>query len=155
MDTSITRELRADPEVVFALAAAVEDWPRLLPHYRWVRVLAEQPGGRLVEMAARRDLLGRLGIPLWWRSLQSPDPSSRTIRFEHVAGITRGMQVEWRLLPRADGRLEVRIRHVFRPHWPVPDWLVERVVGQFFVNAVAARTLWHISQLAEQTPKRA
>jgi ribosome-associated toxin RatA of RatAB toxin-antitoxin module len=155
MDTCITRVLDADPDVLFALAAAVEDWPRLLPHYRWVRLLGDQPGGRLVEMAARRDVLGHLGIPLWWRSIQSPDPASRTIRFEHVAGITRGMRVEWQLRPRGDGRLEVRIRHVFRPRWPVPERLIEAIVGQYFVNAVAARTLQHLGRLAEQAPKRA
>ena len=37
MEVTTRIRMRADPDVVFALAAAVEDWPRLLPHYRRVR----------------------------------------------------------------------------------------------------------------------
>src|SRR5439155_22959061 len=39
METTTRIRVQADPDVVFALAAAVEDWPRLLPHYRGVQVL--------------------------------------------------------------------------------------------------------------------
>ena len=46
MDTCISRLVHAEPEIVFQLAAAVEDWPRILPHYRWVRVLASHGGRR-------------------------------------------------------------------------------------------------------------
>ena len=51
------------------------------------------------------------------------------------------MQVEWRIDPLGNGWLEVEIRHVFRPPWPVPDAVVHLVVGEYFVNAVARRTL--------------
>lgn len=155
MQTCITRLMRADLEVVFSLAASVEDWPQLLPHYRWVRVLGERDGQRLVEMAARRDVLAGLGIPLWWRAIETPDLAGRRIGFQHVAGLTRGMQVAWELDPRADGYLEVSIRHAFRPRWPVPDPLLEAIVGEYFVNGVARRTLDHLARLAERRQKRA
>jgi ribosome-associated toxin RatA of RatAB toxin-antitoxin module len=158
LDTSITRRVRADPDVVFQLASAVEDWPRILPHYRWVRILGDDGHGcRTVEMAARRDVLGRVGFPLRWTAVQTVHPADRRIEFEHVHGITRGMYVTWTI----DAALgEVVIRHVFRPAWPVPDSLVHLIVGEYFVNGVARRTLRRIGQLAEaragfQQPDRA
>jgi ribosome-associated toxin RatA of RatAB toxin-antitoxin module len=149
VDTSISRRVNADPAIVFELAAAVEDWPRILPHYRWVRVLATATDGqRTVAMAARRDVCLGLAIPLQWTSVVTPDAQHHRIEFEHVRGITRGMRVAW-TLERADGVLVVRIRHRFEPPWPVPDVLVQRIVGDYFVNGVARRTLRCIGDLAE------
>lgn len=149
MDTHVALRAQADADRLFRLAAVVENWPRLLPHYRWVRVVhVESDRRRLVEMAARREVFRQHSLPLWWRSIQVLDPSARRIRFEHVGGITRGMQVEWRIDPLDDGWLEVDIRHVFRPSWPVPDAVIHQVVGQYFVNAVARRTLAHLTAYA-------
>src|SRR6266568_803171 len=101
MDISTERVARADPRNVFELAAAVQDWPRILPHYRWVRVLASEaprtttldmaarPNVTL-DMAARRDVIGRIAFPLRWTAVQRVDPVEMRIDFEHVAGITRG-----------------------------------------------------------------
>ncbi len=141
--------MRADPAIVFQLAAGVEDWPRILPHYRWVRVLASQPDGRrTVSMAARRDVLPGLGVPLQWTAIQTIHEGERRIEFEHVRGITRGMRVAWTI--QSDGAaLAVSIRHVFEPRWPVPDALVRLIVGDYFVNGVARRTLRRIGDLAE------
>jgi ribosome-associated toxin RatA of RatAB toxin-antitoxin module len=149
--------MRADPAVVFQLAAAVEDWPRILPHYRWVRVLASHPDGRrTVAMAARRDVCPGLAVPLRWTALQTLDPRARRIEFEHVRGITRGMRVVWTIeladaapIGSGTGALAVQIRHVFEPRWPVPDALVRLIVGEYFVNGVAQRTLRCIGALAE------
>jgi ribosome-associated toxin RatA of RatAB toxin-antitoxin module len=148
MDTHITRRVRADPDVVFQLAAAVEDWPRILPHYRWVRVLSDNGNGRrMVEMAARRDVVaaGNVGFPLRWTALETEHPHDRRIEFEHVHGVTRGMYVTWTI----DADANVVIRHVFHPRWPVPDALVHLIVGEYFVNGVARRTLRRIGDLAE------
>jgi ribosome-associated toxin RatA of RatAB toxin-antitoxin module len=153
MDTSISREVHADSAIVFQLAMAVEDWPRILPHYRWVRVLASHADGRrTVSMAARRDVCPGLAIPLQWTAIQTIDEHERRIEFEHVRGITRGMQVAW-TMDRGDSALLVQIRHVFKPRWPVPDALVRLIVGDYFVNGVARRTLRRIGDLAEaRTP---
>lgn len=162
MDTSISRRVQADPATIFRLAAAVEDWPRILPHYQWVRVLEVRADGRRrVAMAARRDVVGGLGFPLRWTAIQSVDEQARRIEFEHVGGITRGMYVAWTLEPveaLRQGRDErhlaepaclVRIRHVFHPRWPVPAAVVRLIVGEYFVNGVARRTLRRIGELAE------
>ncbi len=149
MDTSISRQTTARSEDVFALAAAVDEWPRILPHYRWVRVLANHgEGQRIVEMAARRDVVGRLGFPLHWTALQTVHPESRRIEFEHVRGVTRGMRVAWTIEPAA-AAVQVTIRHIFEPGWPVPELLVREIVGEYFVNGVARRTLNRICVLAE------
>jgi len=157
MDTHIERVMRADVDTVYQLAAAVEDWPRILPHYRWVRVLETAPDGRrTVEMAARRDVLDAAwsGIPLRWTAVQTLDPIEPRVSFEHVAGVTRGMRVAWTFADSPDGALRVSIRHEFEPRWPVPPLLVRLIVGEYFVNGVAARTLRRIAELAEARADR-
>jgi uncharacterized membrane protein len=144
METTTSIQVRADRDVVYALASAVERWPAILPHYRWVRVLQDEGTRRVVEMAARRD-----AIPVRWTAIQELYPEERRIAFRHIGGITRGMEVAWTLVPNQDG-VHVRIWHAFRPRWPlVPDALVRLVVGQFFVHNIASRTLRRIKELAE------
>jgi ribosome-associated toxin RatA of RatAB toxin-antitoxin module len=153
MDTRISRLVHADAAIVFQLAAAVEDWPRILPHYRWVRVLSsDDDGRRTVTMAARRDVFPRLAIPLQWTSVVTLDEQHYRIEFEHVRGITRGMRVAWTIERTDAATVLVQIRHVFEPRWPVPDALVRRIVGEYFINGVARRTLRCIGDLAE-TPR--
>jgi aromatase len=152
VDTSIEQHIRADPRVIFNLAAEVQDWPRILPHYRRVNVLARHgPTRRTVEMAARRDVLpGWVGFPLRWTAVETTFPAEQRIEFEHIGGITRGMRVAWTIEPSThDASVLVRIRHVFEPHWPVPHVLVRLIVGEYFVNGVARRTLRRIAELAE------
>jgi ribosome-associated toxin RatA of RatAB toxin-antitoxin module len=151
MDTSISRHVVADPRTIFDLAARVEDWPRILPHYRWVRVLGAHSGGRTVEMAARRDVLPGLGVPLRWTAIESVLPDELRIEFEHIGGVTRGMRVAWTIEPGhgTPSGVRVQIRHTFAPSWPVPNALIRAVVGEYFVNGVARRTLQRIGELAE------
>jgi ribosome-associated toxin RatA of RatAB toxin-antitoxin module len=151
MNVSTERVARADPRKIFELAAAVEDWPRILPHYRWVRVLASEGMHlRTVDMAARRDVVGSIAIPLRWTAVQRVYPDEMRIEFEHVGGITRGMRVTWTISRVGDSSALVKIRHVFAPRWPAPDLLVRAVVGEYFVNGVARRTLRRICDLAQR-----
>jgi ribosome-associated toxin RatA of RatAB toxin-antitoxin module len=142
--------MRADPALVYDLAAAVERWPVILPHYRRVRVLHEDAGRRVVAMAAWRD-----GIPVAWTAVQECFPEERRITFRHIRGVTTGMDVAWRLDPSPDG-VQVSIWHRFEPRWPlVPDTLVRRVIGEFFVDNIAGKTLRRVREIAEaagQTP---
>ncbi len=151
MDTSISRAMRADARIVFDLAAEVADWPRILPHYRWVRVrTVEAPERRVVEMAARRDVVrGVLSVPLRWTAIETTYPSAGRIEFEHIGGITRGMRVAWTIECTAPARVVVRIRHVFEPRWPMPPAVLHAIVGEYFVNGVARRTLARIAEIAE------
>lgn len=130
--------MQAPEERIFALAADVERWPLLLPHYRYVRRLPAPNGERRFAMGARRG-----PIPLRWEAIQRPRPEERLIEFSHVGGVTRGMEVAWRLKP-VDGAVEVSIEHELRTHWPLFGPLVAS-----FVEAVAGRTLGRMKTLAE------
>jgi uncharacterized membrane protein len=140
--------IQADVMTIYQLAAAVERWPALLPHYRSVRVLRTQGNRRLVAMAAYRD-----GIPISWWAEQTCDPTIPRITFHHVRGVTRGMDVEWRFDARPDG-VHVAIHHDLRLGWPlVGGWVADRVIGPFFIANVAGKTLRRIKLLAESAPR--
>jgi len=140
---------------VYELAADIERWPGLLPHYRWVTVLRDLPDRgasrrRLVEMAATRD-----GFPVIWVSIQELDPRQHEVRYQHVRGMTRGMDVIWELTSSVDmGGTEgttVRLIHLFDPPWPRPfgPLIARYIVGGLFVHDIATKTLRRIKDLAE------
>lgn len=138
-------EVDAPYERIFTLAAEVERWPELLPHYRYVRRLPAPDGVRHFAMGARR---GR--IPVSWQATQRPLPGERRIEFTHTGGVTKGMQVAWRFEPR-DGAWEVSIHHELQLAWPVIGrFAAERVIGPHFIDAIAGRTLQQVKALAER-----
>lgn len=141
----------ADADLCFEVAADVERWPTILPHYRWVRFHEKHDFARgVVEMAAWR-AFGPLKYPTWWVSEMSSDSSSRTVTYKHVDGITRGMDVLWEVLPEEGGGTLLRITH----DWPGPDWPVigglaaDAVIGPHFISAIAGRTLAGVIRSAE------
>lgn len=146
MHTETAIRIRGPAEAIFGYAARVEDWPRLLPHYRSVRVLAARGLEKVVEMKARRG-----GIPVWWWARQVLLPAERRIRYTHLRGVTRGMEVEWRLVPEPGGSVLVTIVHDLDLRWPLVGRPVARwIIGPFFVEAIAQRTLGRIKALVER-----
>jgi ribosome-associated toxin RatA of RatAB toxin-antitoxin module len=140
------------PKVMFELARNVEEWPQLLPHYRYVRFRERGPdGGGLVEMSANRPF-GAMRWPTWWLSLMNVDPSAPAIRFRHIEGITTGMDVEWKFLAEHGGT-RVRIVHAWDgPSWPlIGSIAATRVIGPVFVHGIASRTLSGLAAVAERT----
>ena len=140
---------------IFALAAEVERWPALLPHYRYVRFTERRSdGGGIVEMSASRPF-GVLQWPTWWRSRMRVHPPGGTvgpsIRFTHIGGVTRGMEVEWSFSVVGDGT-HVRIVHVWDgPAWPaVGSSAATLVIGPVFVHGIASRTLAGLAAHAER-----
>lgn len=140
--------VRAPLERVFTVAADVERWPSFLPHYRWVRVLDRTRDRSTVEMAAWRPF-GMLHYPTWWVSEMRVLPQ-RAVRYRHVQGITRGMDVEWRFVPESEG-VEVTVVHQWSgPSWPVIGRLAaEWVIGPVFIQGIASRTLAGVKHRAE------
>lgn len=135
----------APVERIFALACATERWPQILPHYRYVRVIESGASSRTLEMSAWRD-----SIPVRWTARQWNDADRPHIRFKHVAGWTRGMDVEW-IFESVPGGTRVRIVHEFAFQFPVaPDFFGEHVIGRFFVQNIAGKTLRRIKELAER-----
>ena len=151
MQTENRTIMQGDLETIVSLAADVERWPVILPHYRWVRLIDGGGDEKLVEMAARR---GR--IPVRWQALQTIDRSDATpvIRYRHVRGVTRGMDVAWTFDPAPAG-IGVRIDHEFDPPWPlVGGTVADRVIGPHFVAAIAGQTLSTIKQIVENRDGR-
>lgn len=137
--------IRAPWERVFELAAATERWPELLPHYRFVRRLRGHADYKIVEMAAWRDI-----YPVRWIAVQRNLPAERRISFRHIRGVSRGMEVEWRLTPTPDGT-HVLIWHEFHSALPlVGAFFARRIVGDLFVSNIAGKTLRRFKQLAER-----
>jgi ribosome-associated toxin RatA of RatAB toxin-antitoxin module len=142
--------MRATPASVFEAASNVEQWPALLPHYRWVRMLERRAGGGVVEMAAWRPF-GPVGYPTWWVSEMWTDPVRATVRYRHIRGITAGMDVEWSIIPTMEGS-DVTIVHEWNgPGWPlVGRPAAELVIGPVFIHGIASRTLAGIRRAVER-----
>lgn len=144
--------IRGRYERIFELASRVEDWGRILPHYRYVRVLRREGNRKWVRMSAWRDF-----IPVTWSAIETVEPGSETepgrITFHHIKGLVRGMDVEWSFHATMDGEWLVRITHELgTPPMPtrlLRPWLVERVVGRGFIGYIAGKTLRQVKALAE------
>jgi ribosome-associated toxin RatA of RatAB toxin-antitoxin module len=149
MTTVDAQLVRAPIASIFTLARDVERWPAHLAHYRYVRFRDRAPAGGTVEMAAYRPF-GALNWPAWWLSLMEIDEQRPAIRFRHIAGITTGMDVEWRFSPTTGGT-RVEIVHVWDgPPWPLVGGIAAtRVIGPVFVHGIASRTLAGLAHAAE------
>lgn len=137
--------MRAPASRIFVLAADVERWPALLPHYRYVRRLPAPDGERRFAMGARRGPL-----PVRWEAVQRPLPDRGVIEFTHTAGVTRGMEVAWRLVERGDGTTDVSIEHELTLRWPlIGSWVAAHLIGPQLIDAIAGRTLRTLRALLE------
>jgi ribosome-associated toxin RatA of RatAB toxin-antitoxin module len=147
--------VRAPLRRIFEYAREVDRWPEHLPHYRWVRFRERaRDGGGLVEMAAWRPF-GSLRWPTWWLSEMSVSETAPNVRFRHVGGITKGMEVEWSFVPEGSAT-RVRIVHVWNgPPVPVVGAVAAiTVIGPVFVHGIASRTLAGLAAVAERGPLR-
>ena len=162
METLDERLVRATVKTIFELASRVENWPAHLSHYSYVRFRERRSdGGGLVEMSAFRpfhiiDTSSaplRFNWPTWWLSEMSVNNSEPSIRFRHVGGVTKGMDVEWSFSPGPDGiDTHVRILHVWDgPALPVVGiWAAKHLIGPVFVHGIASRTLAGLATVAER-----
>jgi len=153
MHTTRQVEIRAELETIFPLAERVEDWGKILPHYRYVKLLRREGNRKWLRMSAWRDF-----IPVTWSAVQTVERGKGIgpgrILFNHTGGLVRGMKVEWwfREEPEA-GVVVVGITHQLdRPPFPtrlLGRRLTELVVGKGFIGYIAGKTLQRIKELAE------
>ena len=151
MRTENVVEMRGDLDHIVTLAADVERWPVILPHYRWVTLLAGGGDRKVVEMAARR---GR--FPVKWRAIQGIERGSGTpiITYHHIGGVTKGMDVAWHFDVKPE-RVDVRIDHDFSPPWPlVGGPIASGIIGPHFVEYIASLTLATIKGIVEDRDPR-
>src|ERR1700682_5733908 len=93
---------------IFETAANLELWPKILPHYRYIRYLERSPNRNVVVMAAVRS-----GIPITWTSEQVIARARGGVHFNHLKAWTKGMHVVWTFQEIPDG-VRVEIAHDMR-----------------------------------------
>jgi ribosome-associated toxin RatA of RatAB toxin-antitoxin module len=149
------RIVEASPATCFQIAADVEHWPDILPHYRWVRFHEKRAfGDGVVEMAAWRPFPAGLKYPTWWVSEMRAAPDEPAVYYKHIDGITRGMDVKWEFNAHGAGTF-IKLYHT----WDGPAWpLIKGVAAGFvilphFVSAIAQRTLAGVARAAESKAK--
>ena len=120
---------------IFETAANLELWPRILPHYRYIRYLERSLDRNVVVMAATRS-----GIPISWTSEQIIDRDRIEVRFYHLKAFTKGMRVIWTFQETPAGVL-VEIKHdlAFRMKTLAP--IADMIIGNFFIHHIANKTL--------------
>ena len=127
--------MQAPKLMIFETAANLELWPKILPHYRYIRFLERGHNRNLVIMAATHS-----GLPISWTSEQIIDRENLEIRFHHLKAWTKGMHVVWTFSDTPAGVLVVishDLRFRIRAFAPIVDW----VIGDFFIHNIANKTL--------------
>jgi ribosome-associated toxin RatA of RatAB toxin-antitoxin module len=127
--------MQAPKMAIFEAAANLELWPKILPHYRYIRFLERGPNRNVVVMAAQRS-----GIPISWTSEQIIDRSRLEIHFHHLKAWTKGMRVVWTFVDGPQGVM-VTISHDLRFRIPALAPIVDLVIGDFFIHNIASKTL--------------
>ena len=127
--------MHAEKTAIFETAANLELWPKILPHYRYIRYLERSPTRNIVVMAAVRT-----GIPISWTSEEIIDRERVEVRFNHLKAWTKGMRVVWTFSETDDGVL-VEISHDLRFRIPFLAPIVDLIIGDFFIHNIANKTL--------------
>ena len=127
--------MHAPKTAIFETAANLELWPKILPHYRYIRFLERGPDRNVVVMAAQRS-----GIPISWTSEQIIDRERLEIRFHHLKAWTKGMRVVW-TFSDINGGVLVAISHDLRFRVPALAPIVDLIIGDFFIRNIANKTL--------------
>jgi len=127
--------IRAPKMTIFETAADLELWPKILPHYRYIRFLERSPNRNVVVMAATRS-----GIPIAWTSEHIIDREKLEIHFHHLKAWTKGMRVVWTFSETPDGVL-VEISHDLRFRISILAPIIDLIIGDFFIHNVASKTL--------------
>jgi ribosome-associated toxin RatA of RatAB toxin-antitoxin module len=138
--------IQAPKQQIFETAANLELWPKILPHYRYIRYLERGANRNLVVMAAVRS-----GIPIAWTSEQIIDRERCEVRFHHLKAWTKGMDVVWSFRETPAGVL-VEIIHDLRFRIRLLAPLVEPIISKGFIHPVASRTLRCMKMYLESQP---
>jgi len=128
---------------IFETAANLELWPRILPHYRYIRYLERSPNRNVVTMAATRS-----GIPVSWTSEQIIDRDRIEVRFHHLKAFTKGMRVVWTFREVPDGVM-VEIKHDLAFPVKILAPIADKIIGDFFIHHVANKTLRYMKSYVE------
>jgi ribosome-associated toxin RatA of RatAB toxin-antitoxin module len=140
--------MQAPKMSIFETAANLELWPKILPHYRYIRFLERTPNRNIVVMAATRS-----GIPISWTSEQIIDREKCEVRFHHLKALTKGMHVVWTFEETPEGIL-VEITHNLKFRLKILAPLADKIIGDFFIHNIANKTLRCMKAYVEARAKR-
>jgi ribosome-associated toxin RatA of RatAB toxin-antitoxin module len=140
--------MQAAKIMIFETAANLELWPKILPHYRYIRFLERGHDRNLVIMAARRS-----GIPISWTSEQIIDRDKCEIHFHHLKAWTKGMRVVWTFQEVPAGVL-VEIKHDLAFRVKVLAPIADKIIGDFFIHYIANRTLRCMKSYVEMSSNK-
>jgi ribosome-associated toxin RatA of RatAB toxin-antitoxin module len=144
MHTGNSIIIHAPKTAIFETAANLELWPKILPHYRYIRYLERDGNRNLVVMAAVR-----AGIPISWTSEQIIDRDKFEVHFHHLKAWTKGMHVVW-TFNETPGGVVVEIVHDLHFRVPVFAPIVEPIIGNGFIHPVATKTLHSMKAYLEK-----
>ena len=140
--------MHASRAEIFETAGNLELWPKILPHYRYIKYLERGPDRNVVIMAATRS-----GVPISWMSEQIIDRQKIEVRFHHLKAFTKGMLVVWTFKETPAGVL-VEIAHDLNFRVPALAPIAEPIIGDFFIHHVANRTLQCMKVYLEDKEKQ-
>ena len=143
MHTGNSILMRVPKERIFETAANLELWPKILPHYRYIHYYEKTPARNVVKMAATRS-----GIPIAWTSEQIIDRAALEVHFLHLKAFTKGMKVVWTFKDTPEGVL-VEILHDLNFRVPALAPLADKVIGEFFIQNIANKTLARMKEYLE------
>ena len=127
--------MQAPKILIFETAANLEFWPKILPHYRYIRYLERGSDRNVVLMAAKRS-----GIPISWTSEEVIDRERMQVHFHHLKAFTKGMHVVWTFEETPSG-VVVKIAHDLQFRVKFLATLVDKIIGDFFIHNIANKTL--------------
>lgn len=148
MHTGNSIIIQAPKMTIFETAANLELWPKILPHYRYIRYLKRGHDRHIVLMAAVRS-----GIPISWTSEQIIDRKNIEIHFRHLKAWTKGMRVVWSFKETPAGIL-VEIMHELQFRNRVVAPIAEPIIGNFFIHNIAGKTLACMKTYLESAENR-
>ncbi|MEN6371801.1 MAG: SRPBCC family protein [Armatimonadota bacterium] len=146
MQTVNSITICANPDLVYRTVADIQEWPKMLPHYRWVRGIDNRD--LVFEMAAWRSF-----VPIKWTSLTRCDSKRRRIFFTHIGGLTRGMEVVWKINSGSNGTDVSIVHDLSGLKLPLIRLKIGKLItGRMFVEPVADRTLRYMKLWVENQP---
>jgi len=147
MHSELSIHINATLPRIFEVAADLENWPSFLPHYIRNEYFSRSNWGGIINMSCHRP-----PFKLAWTSIYRVDSTNRTLYFEHLRPLTRGMKVLWKFEPQPDKSVKVIIVHDFTLPWPIiGPWVARFIVGNFLIEHVARKTLRHLKAKVEGT----
>jgi hypothetical protein len=162
--------LRGHWDDIWRFSVEIEHWVERLPHYRRIDILEILEDGRkrraymscwrdfwppkwsAIKQAMPDGVLKLLRVPISWSTIQTTepndDPQEARIRYKHIGGVTKGMEVVWSFEPLSGDYYRVTISHDWQAKWLIVGRPATYVIQSWVVHNIADQTLNTIKRLA-------